>query len=155
MRLIVRGRDLPGSTFAVYRNVHVGLQVRSDAAGLVRGDAPDATWETEVKVIDGSDGVDYRGEAVQGRKGERFVYLTWGTVEGEVFTMFRRAKVMLNDLPATLRSESAVAVDIPLTQEDGSPRCARVPSNLLTWSGEAQARTRSSEGRSLDAGPPR
>jgi hypothetical protein len=133
MRLIVQGRDLPGSTFAECSNVHVGLQVRSAAAGLVRGDAPDATWETEVKVIDGSDGVDYRGEAVQGRRGERFVYLTWGTVAGEEFAMFRRAKLMLNDLPATLRSEPAVAVDVPLTQEDGSPRCARIPADLLDW----------------------
>jgi Family of unknown function (DUF5990) len=87
-----------------------------------------------VKVIDGPDGVDYRGEAVQGRRGERFVYLTWGTVEGDKFDMFRRAKVMLNDLPTALRSQPAVAVDISLTQENGSPRCARVPANLLTWS---------------------
>lgn len=133
MRLIVRGRDLPGSTFGEYPNVHVGLQVRREAAGLVRGDAPDATWETDVKVIDGPNGVDYRGEAVQGRRGERFVYLTWGTVEGEEFTMFRRAKMMLNDLPTTIQSKPRVVVDIPLTQEDGSPRCARIPSDLMTW----------------------
>lgn len=133
MRLIVRGRDMPGSTFAAYSNVHVGLQVRRDAAGLVRGEAAEAAWETEVKVIDGSDGVDYRGEAVQGRRGERFLYLTWGTMDGDDFTMFRRAKVMLNDLPPALRSELTVVVDIPLTQEDGSPRCARVPSDLLIW----------------------
>lgn len=124
---------MPGSTFAEYSNVHVGLQVRRAAAGLVRGDAPHATWETEVAVIDGSDGVDYRGEAVQGRRGARFVYLTWGTVAGDDFTMFRRAKVMLNDLPTALRTTPAVVVDIPLTQEDGSPRCARVPAALLTW----------------------
>ncbi len=133
MRLTVRGRDLPGSLFAGYRNVHVGLQVRRDAAGLVRGDASDATWVTDVTVLDGPDGGDYRGEAVQGRRGERFVHLTWSTVEGEEFTVFRRAKLMLDDLPAALRSEHAVVVEIPLRQEDGSPRCARVPSQLLTW----------------------
>jgi hypothetical protein len=47
--------------------------------------------------------------------------------------MFRRAKVMLDDLPAALRSEPAVLVEVPLTQEDGSPRCARVPAALLDW----------------------
>jgi hypothetical protein len=133
MRLTVRSRDLPGSLFAECSNVHVGLQVRRDVAGLVRGDASNATWVTDVTVIDGPDGGDYRGEAVQGRRGERFLYLTWGTVEGEKFTMFRRAKLMLNDLPAALRSTQAVVVEVPLTQEDGSPRCARVPSQLLTW----------------------
>jgi hypothetical protein len=153
MRLIVRGQDLPGSTFAERNNVHVGLQVRSDPVGLVPGDAREPKWDTELKVIDGPDGVDYRGEAVQGRRGERFLYLTWGTVEDEAFTMFRRAKVMLNDLPAALRSEPAVVVHVPLTQGDGSPRCARVPANILTWSAEQQARSRSSGGGLSDAGP--
>jgi Family of unknown function (DUF5990) len=154
MRLTVRGRDLPGSTFGERSNIHVGLQIRRDASGLVPGHARAATWVTDVTVIEGPDGVDYRGEAVQGRRGERFLYLTWGTVEDEAFTMFRRAKVMLNDLPAALRSEPAVVVHVPLTQGDGSPRCARVPANILTWSTEQQARSRSSGGGLSDAGPP-
>jgi Family of unknown function (DUF5990) len=133
MRLTVRGRDLPGTQFAESSNVHVGLQVRRDAAGLVRGDATSATWVTDVTVIDKPDGGDYRGEAVQGRRGERFLYLAWGTVEGQQFTMFRRAKLMLNDCPENLRSRQAVVVELPLTQDDGSPRCARVPAHLLTW----------------------
>jgi Family of unknown function (DUF5990) len=133
MRLTVRGRELPGTRFADCRNVHVGLQVGRDPAELVPGDATDATWVTDVAVIDEPDGGDYRGEAVQGRRGERFLYLTWGTVEGQKFTMFRRAKLMLIDLPAELRSKQAVVVELPLTQEDGSPRCARVPAHLLDW----------------------
>jgi Family of unknown function (DUF5990) len=133
MRLTIRGHDMPGSEFADCTNVHVGLQVKRDPAGLVRGDAPEATWETEIKVIDGPGDVDYGGAAVQGRRGERFLYLTWGTVEGDAFTMFRRAKLMLADLPPALRREPAVAVTVSLTQEDGSPRCARIPSSLMTW----------------------
>lgn len=133
MRLTVRGRDLPGSLFASYSNVHVGLQVRRAAAGLVRGDATEATWVTDVTVLGGPDADDYRGEAVQGRRGKRFVYLTWGTVDGQEFSMFRRAKLMLDDLPAPLRTKDAVVVEVPLRQEDGSPRCARIPAHLLTW----------------------
>jgi hypothetical protein len=133
MRLTVRGRDLPGSSFAQCSNVHVGLQVRRDASGLVPGDANEATWVTDLTVIGDPDGGDYRGAAVQGKRGERFLYLSWGTVQGETFTMFRRAKLMLNDFPTSLRSAPAVVVELPLTQEDGSPRCARVPAQLLAW----------------------
>jgi hypothetical protein len=60
---------------------------------------------------------------VQGKKGERFVYLTWGTVAGDSFSMFRRAKLMLSDLPA---DAAEVTVDVDLTDERGMPRCARL-----------------------------
>lgn len=60
---------------------------------------------------------------MQGRKGDRFVYLTWGTCADGVFTMFRRAKLMLNDLP---RGAEDVTVDVDLTDDAGMPRCARL-----------------------------
>jgi hypothetical protein len=60
---------------------------------------------------------------VQGKKGERFVYLTWGIVEGGSFSMFRRAKLMLAHLPA---DADEVTVDVDLTDECGMPRCARL-----------------------------
>ena len=66
---------------------------------------------------------DFRGPAVQGRKGDRFVYLTWGTCAGGAFTMFRRAKLMLDDLPAGAQE---VTVEVHLTDDDGMPRCARL-----------------------------
>jgi hypothetical protein len=59
---------------------------------------------------------------VQGRRGARFVYLTWGTFADGTFTMFRRAKLMLDDLP---READAVTVEVHLTDETGMPRCAR------------------------------
>jgi hypothetical protein len=102
-------------------------QVRSDAAGLIRGDAPNATWVTEVEVIVGPDEADDRGEAVHGRRGKRFLYLTWGAVQDQEFTMFRRAKVLLNDLPTHLRPKEAVVVSVPLTQEDGSHGAPKFP----------------------------
>ncbi|HEY6932129.1 MAG TPA: DUF5990 family protein [Marmoricola sp.] len=60
---------------------------------------------------------------MHGKKGERFVYLTWGTVEEGRFTMFRRAKLMLSDLPPLAEK---VDVDVDLTDEQGMPRCARL-----------------------------
>lgn len=119
MRLVLRGHQLPGLVCGVHTNVHVGLQVGAEPVGLVPADAAAAEWIAEIRAHDG----DLRGPAVHGRKGERFVYLTWGTVEGGRFTMFRRAKLMLDDLPADAEE---VTVDIALTDEHGMPRCARL-----------------------------
>lgn len=68
-----------------------------------------------------TDGGDFRGRAVHGRKGQRFIYLTWGTTTDGPFNMFRRAKLMLADLPVDV---DEVTVDIDLTDEAGMPRCA-------------------------------
>jgi uncharacterized protein DUF5990 len=119
VRLLIRGHRLPGLTCGSYTNIHVGLQVRSGPVGLVPADAAAAEWVAEIRTGDG----DFRGPAVQGKKGERFVYLTWGTVAGDSFSMFRRAKLMLADLPA---DADEVTVDVDLTDEDGMPRCARL-----------------------------
>ncbi len=88
MRLLIRGHRLPGLTCGSYTNVHVGLQVRSEPVGLVSADAAAAEWVTEIHTEDG----DFRGPAVQGRRGERFVYLTWGTVAGDSFSGRSRAR---------------------------------------------------------------
>jgi Family of unknown function (DUF5990) len=119
VRLVIRGHRLPGLTCGSYPNIHVGLQVRNVPVGLVPADAAAAEWVAEIRTDDG----DFRGPAVQGKKGERFVYLTWGTVAGDSFSMFRRAKLMLADLPA---DADEVIVDVDLTDEDGMPRCARL-----------------------------
>jgi hypothetical protein len=119
MRLVIRGHHLPGLRCGPYDDVHVGLQVRRDPEGLVPGDADRAEWVADIRTGDG----DFRGPAVQGRRGERFVYLTWGTYTDGVFTMFRRAKLMLADLPPEAEE---VTVEVHLTDERGMPRCARL-----------------------------
>jgi hypothetical protein len=122
-------------------NVHVGVQLRRDPAQLVRADAPEARWELEVQVVDPTDddGPDFRGPAVQGKRGERFLYLTWGDVgpNGE-FEMFRRAKLMLDRVDRQVMEAAtragAVAATVDLTGGDGGPRCARVDPPAVTWS---------------------
>ena len=118
MRLIIRGSQLPGLTCGGYSNVHVGIQLGREPAELVPADAAATEWILDIRRQDG----DFRGPAVHGKKGDRFVYLTWGNVEENRFTMFRRAKLMLDDLPAA----DEVTVDITLTDEAGMPRCARL-----------------------------
>lgn len=119
MRLLIRGHHLPGRRCGPYDDVHVGLQVRRDPEGLVPGDADRAEWVVDIRTDDD----DFRGPAVQGRRGDRFVYLTWGTCTDGSFVMFRRAKLMLADLP---RGAEEVTVDVHLTDDRGMPRCARL-----------------------------
>ena len=129
MRLRIEGHHLPGLSCGAYDDVHVALQVRDVAEGLVPGDSASARWETDVQVVDGPDGRDFRGPAVHGRRGERFVYLAWGSARDGSFAMFRRAKLMLADAPAAEHVTAAV----DLTDEWGMPRCARLKAPALQW----------------------
>jgi hypothetical protein len=109
--------------------VHVALQVGSRPDGVVPGDAPSAEWTTDVAVV-GTDGErDFRGPAVDGRRGERFLYLTWGEYDGHDFAMFRRAKLMLAEAPD---AEDVVA-QVRLTDAAGMPTCARLRDPMVRW----------------------
>jgi Family of unknown function (DUF5990) len=138
VRLVIRGHDLPGASYDGHARIAVGLQVRDEPAGVVPGDAASARWETDVRLVDG----DARGPAVHGRRGDRFVYLTWGAVPDESFegfAMFRRAKLMLDRVDPALVTEAEesgrpLVADVGLTDEKGGPRCARVDPPAIVWS---------------------
>lgn len=141
---MIIGVELPGRSFcrpdgSEMRDVRVGIQLRRDPFGLVRGDADEARWEVDVDVVELEDSFDFRGPAVQGKRGERFMYLTWGNVSaaGE-FEMFRRAKLMLNRVdPQLMRSAARhghLEARLGLTGDDGGPRCARVDPPAIAWS---------------------
>lgn len=132
VRLVIEGHHLPGATSAGHKNVHVGIQLGREPAELVRADSPSARWVTEIDLV-GRDGrPDFRGPAVQGKRGERFVYLTWGEVSGADFAMFRRAKLMLADAPEVGAGEE-LAASVHLTDDRGCPRCARLRPPALSW----------------------
>lgn len=143
MRVVVVGTDLPGRTFhdgdgVPVDKVHVGVQVGRDPVDLVRGDAPEARWSLDVRVVTADDGgLDCRGPAVHGRRGERFLYLTWGDVQpGGTFAMFRRAKLVLERVdPALVRRAAAgggaLTATVRLADGCGGPRCARVDPPAL------------------------
>jgi hypothetical protein len=144
VRVVISGVNLPGREFcrpdgSLMGNVHVGIQIRRDPADLVRADAPEASWEVDVQVVRADGSLDFRGPAVQGKRGDRFLYLTWGEVhaDGE-FEMFRRAKLMLDRIEPDL-VESAVEhgrldARVDLTGRGGGPRCARVDPPAIEWS---------------------
>jgi hypothetical protein len=67
------------------------------------------------------------------------VYLTWGNVDdGGSFSMFRRAKLMLNRVDqALLRravdADATLVAEVVLTDAYGGPRCARVDPPAIAW----------------------
>ncbi|HET6166632.1 MAG TPA: DUF5990 family protein [Marmoricola sp.] len=131
MRLVIEGHHLPGSTCGQYSDVHVGVQLGRDPADLVRADAETARWELDIDVLDRDGATDFRGPAVQGRRGERFVYLTWGEGSGSRFAMFRRAKLVLAEMPDPWAR--TVTARLHLTDEHGHARCARLEPPALEW----------------------
>lgn len=132
VRVVIRGHHLPGRQCGQYRNVHVGLQVGSRPEGLVPGDASAPVWQADVRVITLDDERDFSGAAVHGRRGERFLYLTWGEVAGSDFAMFRRAKLMLGELPLRA-AEGEVVADVDLSDDTGMPCCARLHEPAIRW----------------------
>lgn len=112
MKLRIDAHDLPGRSCGPspdrpdgHHNIHVGVQKRNlpgDLLGLVPGDAPSATWFLDCDAAVTADGVDVRGPHIQGSRGSRFIYLSWGKVDGGVFSWFRRAKLCLDGVPAPI-----------------------------------------------------
>jgi hypothetical protein len=143
----IEGVDLPGRSCAPadapnhYDDIHVGVQRGREPWELVPGDADRATWQFEVATRPGPDGtIDIGGPFAQGRRGERFLYLTWGEVGGDGgFTMFRRAKLMLGDIdPAVLAraasGEAPLVGRLSLSDRRSLPVCARVRPPDVIWS---------------------
>ena len=133
------GRDCPpGHNFPGYSNVHVAVQTKKRPAELLDlqpGDATEVTWTVECDV----NGSDVRGPYIQGRPGEGFIYLNWGSVGGDgQVDMFRRAKLMLADVPGDVLAKAAksglLVGQLGLTDAKGQPLCASVRPPLIDWS---------------------
>lgn len=144
VRVAITGVNLPGRVFcrpdgSSMDNVHVGVQIRQGPARLVRADESEARWEVDVEVIRNDGALDFRGPGVHGKRGDRFIYLTWGNVGPDnTFEMFRRAKLMLDRVQPELieraMATGRLGVAVDLTDNRGGPRCARVDAPALTWS---------------------
>ena len=148
VRVRILASDLPGLSCGPsperpggHHNIHVAVQRRGrpdELLGLQPGDAESASWTLDCTAA--PDPVDIKGPYIQGRPGGRFIYLSWGVVDGDAFTMFRRAKLMLADVdPDVLRAAirlGRLTCRLGLTDERGNPRCAAVRSPLIEWSAD-------------------
>lgn len=127
----IEGVDLPGRRCGEYDDIHVAVQRKQEVVEQVRADAARASWTVEVTTkLDADGALDFGGPFVHGKRGERFLYLSWSAGTD---AMFRRAKIMLNEAPVG----EDVTARIGLTDSSGMPLCARVKSPHITWSAEA------------------
>lgn len=136
VRIRVTGRELPGLVWCGHERVHLGIQRGREVVDLVPADAEVAVFDLTVGVtVDPEGRADFRGPYVHGRRGERFLYLSWGDVgrDGR-FAMFRRAKLHLSGLPeADLAGHGRFEGTLSLTDARGGPLCASVRPPRITW----------------------
>lgn len=110
-----------GVTFGVQEGHGSNFQVVQTALST----GQDLTFTIPVTL----DAGDFRGAFVQGKKGERFVYVNSGTLAGEAASHWtRRAKIHLRDLPpGTATRGGKVRARVLGTAKDGGPCCATCP----------------------------
>jgi hypothetical protein len=149
MLIRIEGSDLPGRTCGPgsdypdgHQNIHVAVQGRKgqlDLLGMVPADLPEASWELECSIASPPPDVDLKGAHIQGPVGKRFIYLSWGVVDGGgAFTMFRRAKLWLDAVPARVMAlacdRGLLVGSLGLTDDKGWPVCAAVRPPRIEWS---------------------
>ncbi|MEX5636973.1 DUF5990 family protein [Parafrankia sp. FMc2] len=145
IRIRIEATDLPGRDLLHHRGIQVGVQGRrgrdgrEDLLDLHPGDAPAAVWTLQATALPTQAGLDITGPHIQGRPGGRFVYLSWGTLDGAgTFARFSRAKLMFDAVdPATLdaaRRAGGLLARLKLTDARGNPLCAAVRPPLIDWS---------------------
>jgi hypothetical protein len=148
--LRIVGTDLPGRDWCdprpeglQYDNVHVGVQRKQEVVDRFPSDASIAVWEITIDTVPKDGATDFRGPYVHGKPGDRFLYLSWGVVDGDGnFEMFRRAKLMLDAVDdgkvrMAQRTGYRLAAKLALTGGDGGPRCAAVRPPEIEWTVES------------------
>jgi hypothetical protein len=151
VQIRIEASDLPGRSCGPspdspggYHNIHVGVQRRNrrdELLGLVPGDAPSAVWTLDCTAAVSPAGTDLKGPYIQGPPGGRFIYLSWGTIDGaQAFTLFRRAKLWLDAIPPAVigsaLSRGMLVGRLGLTGARGNPLCAAVRPPVIQWSAE-------------------
>jgi Family of unknown function (DUF5990) len=139
VRLRVEGHQLPGAACDGRDRIEVGVQRNGTVEQTVPGSAGTASFAVVVDVARTDDGFDFRGPYVHGRKGERFLYLSWGR-RGEDGTheMFRRAKlhlsvIELSTVDRALTEQLPLVAGLALTDQHGGPLAASVRPPKITW----------------------
>lgn len=137
VRIRILGHDMPTTWCTEHGVPQLGISRRNEVIDLVSTREDSAEFDLSVDVIDGPDGLDFRGAYVQGRRGERFLYLNWGRVGADGWTGVRRVKLQLLTIDRSLVEAAlgggVLTADLRLSEADGAPATASVRSPLLRW----------------------
>ena len=82
---------------------------------------------------------DFAGEHVHGRRGDRFIYLSWGLADSaEPFVMFARAKIKLAGIPvelleAAIEDGQVLIVELQATNDKCQPASGTIKPPAITW----------------------
>ena len=133
--ITVRAIDPP---FTADTPVLFGLQSRHGVEDPVPASGS-TDFVAQVEVRTGDDGVDFAGDQVHGRRGDRFIYLSWGLPDQtEPFVMFARAKIKLALIPTELL-DLAVAQrqrlrgEFSATNAKGQPASGTITPTSIHW----------------------
>ena len=129
IRVRVIGTNPPGRACLSQSNVHCGIQRKQEIVDRTPGDQA-VTFEFDIEVRNGRFG----GPYVHGKADERFIYLSWGEVDGDEFRMFRRAKLHLSSLDPADVDGRTIEARISLSDAKGLPVCASLRPPQVTWS---------------------
>lgn len=96
-------------------------------------------FHTEIEVRTTDSGLDFAGDHVQGRRGERYICLSWGLPDQtEPFVMFARAKIKLTDirpdlLTRAVENRQALRGEMRATTK-GQPATGTINPPAIEWS---------------------
>ena len=125
--------------FNADHGVLFGLQSKSGVDDPVPATAS-TTFHTEIHVRTSRDSVDFAGHHVHGRRGDRFIYLSWGLPDQtEPFVMFARAKIKLAHIPPDLLERAhehgqALRAEVQATNAKGQPASGTINPPAIQWS---------------------
>lgn len=126
------GIDLPGAA-SEWDPLYVALERGKDQEGRIRTDAATVQFDFAVRFADG----DFRGPYVTGKRGDRFVRLTWETFDGDQPTPVGRTKIHLTgqeDLAArAVEAGGRLEATVRLTGAKGGPALATVRPETISW----------------------
>lgn len=87
----------------------------------------------------GNSDVDFSSEHVHGRRGDRFIYISWGIADQtEPFVMFARAKIKLDSIPAGLLDAAiehgrVLIAHLQATNTKGQPASGTINPPAIDW----------------------
>lgn len=126
----------PQDSFAGFdgrQDIRAELSTRNGPeAGTSHGTSAVA-WTTEMSLKPLPNGaIDFTGPAVEGKRGERFFYLSWSSRTFHGRERFRRTKIPLRGLTAESlnrlpKTGGTLTARISALARDGGPACATVP----------------------------